>query len=253
MEFGSPQGSPISPTICNMVLDGLEKAIKDKYYKRKVNKKTYSPKVNFIRYADDFIITGESREILKNGVKPIIIEFLAERGLELSEEKTLITHINEGFDFLGCNVRMYGNKLLTKPSKKNFEAVVNKIRDVIKSNQSAKQEFLIRKLNPIIRGWVNYQKFNVSVKALEKLDYEIWECMWRWCKRRHPKKSQKWIAKKYFHTIGARTWTYSVPTDSKMENGEDYYIRLIYATNTDIKRFTKIKANANPFDAEWQL
>lgn len=252
-EFGSPQGSPISPAISNMVLDGLEKAIKDKYHKRTVNGKAYFPKVNFVRYADDFIVTGESREILESGVKPIIIEFLAERGLELSEEKTLITHINDGFDFLGCNVRMYGNKLLTKPSKKNFEAIVSKIRDVIKSNQSAKQDFLIRKLNPIIRGWVNYQKYNVSAQAFEKLDYEIWECLWQWCKRRHPKKSRKWIAKKYFHTIGNRTWTFSVPTDGKMENGDDYYIRLIYATDTDIRRFTKIKADANPFDENWQL
>lgn len=252
-EFGSPQGSPISPTISNMVLDGLEKAIREKYHRRTVNKKVYFSKVNFVRYADDFIVTGESREILENGVKPIIIEFLAERGLELSEEKTLITHINDGFDFLGCNIRMYGSRLLTKPSKKNFEAIISKIRDVIKGNQSAKQEFLIRKLNPIIRGWVNYQKFNVSAEAFEKLDYEIWQCLWQWCKRRHPKKSRKWIAKKYFHAIGNRTWTFSVPTDGKMENGEDYYIRLIYATDTDIRRFTKIKADANPFDENWQL
>lgn len=252
-EIGSPQGSPISPTISNMVLDGLEKVIKAKYHKTKIKGKAYFPKVNFIRYADDFIITGESEELLEHGVKPMVIAFLAERGLELSEEKTLITHINDGFDFLGCNVRMYNNKLLTKPSKKNYEAIIGKIRDVIKKNQSMKQELLIRKLNPIIRGWVNYQKYNVSAKAFEKLDYEIWQALWQWCKRRHPKKGRKWVAKKYFHTIGNRTWTFSVPTDGKMENGEDYYIRLIYATNTDIKRFTKVKAQSNPFDADWQL
>lgn len=252
-EVGSPQGSAISPTISNMVLDGLEKAIKDKYHRIKRNGKTYFPKVNFIRYADDFIVTGESKELLENGVKPIIIEFLAERGLELSEEKTLITHINDGFDFLGCNIRMYNNKLLTKPSKKNYQVIIDKIREVIKNNQSMKQELLIRALNPIIRGWVNYQKYNVSSKAFEKLDYEIWQALWKWCKRRHPKKSRKWIARKYFHTIGNRTWTFSAKTDGKMENGEDYYVRLIYTTNTDIKRFTKIKAEANPFDENWQV
>ena len=236
-----------------MVLDGLEKVIKSKYHKRKIKGKAYFPKVNFIRYADDFIITGKSEELLEHGVKPMVIAFLAERGLELSEEKTLITHINDGFDFLGCNVRMYNNKLLTKPSKKNYEAIIGKIRDVIKKNQSMKQEHLIRKLNPIIRGWVNFQKYNVSAKAFEKLDYEIWQALWQWCKRRHPKKSRKWVAKKYFHTIGNRTWTFSVKTDGKMENGDDYYIRLIYATNTDIKRFIKVKAEANPFDVNWQL
>jgi len=252
-DSGSPQGSPISPTISNMVLDGLERTIKSKYHKRKINGRAYFPKVNFVRYADDFIVTGDSKELLENGIKPIIIDFLEERGLELSEEKTLITHINDGFDFLGCNIRMYNNKLLTKPSKKNYESIINKIRDVIKRNQSLKQELLIRTLNPIIRGWVNYHKYNVSAKTFEKLDYEIWECLWQWCKRRHPKKSRRWIAKKYFHNVGNRTWTFSVPTKSKMGNGEDYYIRLIYATNTDIKRFIKIKAEANPFDENWQL
>ncbi|WP_107571697.1 group II intron reverse transcriptase/maturase [Clostridioides difficile] len=252
-EKGSPQGSPISPIISNMVLDGLEKAIKEKYHRRTVNKKTYFPKVNFVRYADDFIVTGESAELLENGVKPIIVKFLAERGLELSEEKTLITHINDGFDFLGVNIRMYKDKLLTKPSDKNFKAIVDKIRRIIKDNPSMKQEILIRKLNPIIIGWVNYQKYNVSSKAFEKLDYEIYKSLWTWCVRRHPKKGRKWIAKKYFHTIGNRIWTFSVATGDRMENGEKYYIRLKYATDTDIKRFTKIQAEANPFDENWQI
>lgn len=252
-EKGSPQGSPISPIISNMVLDGLEKAIKEKYHRRTVNKKTYFPKVNFVRYADDFIVTGESAELLENGVKPIIVKFLAERGLELSEEKTLITHINDGFDFLGVNIRMYKDKLLTKPSDKNFKAIVDKIRQIIKDNPSMKQEILIRKLNPIIIGWVNYQKYNVSSKAFEKLDYEIYKSLWTWCVRRHPKKGRKWIAKKYFHTIGNRTWTFSAATGEKMENGEKYYLRLKYATDTDIKRFTKIQAEANPFDENWQI
>ena len=101
-----------------MVLDGLEVQIKKKYHKTKVNGKAYFPKVNFVRYADDFIVTGESREILENGVLPIIREFLSERGLELSEEKTVITPIEDGFDFLGSNIRWYKDKLLTKPSKR---------------------------------------------------------------------------------------------------------------------------------------
>ncbi|QTJ32877.1 fumarate reductase [Lactobacillus ginsenosidimutans] [Dolosigranulum pigrum] len=111
----------------------------------------------------------------------------------------------------------------------------------------------IRKLNPIIIGWVNYQKYNVSSKAFEKLDYEKYKCLWDWCIRRHPKKGTKWIAKKYFHTIGNRTWTFSVATGDRMENGEKYYLRLKYATDTDIKRFTKIQAEANPFDENWQI
>lgn len=252
-ETGSPQGSPISPIISNMVLDGLEKAIKEKYHRKTVNKKTYFPKVNFVRYADDFIVTDESTELLENGVKPIIVDFLAERGLELSEEKTLITHINDGFDFLVVNIKMYKDKLLTKQSEKNFKTIIDKIRQTIKDNPSTKQEILIRKLNPIVIGWVNYQKYNVSAKAFEKLDYEIYKCLWNWCIRRHPKKGRRWIAKKYFHTIGNRKWTFSVATGRKCENGEKEYFRLKYATDTNIRRFTKVKSEANPFDENWQI
>ncbi|WP_442860761.1 group II intron reverse transcriptase/maturase [Blautia sp. MSJ-36] len=241
-DLGSPQGSAISPTICNMVLDGLEVQIRKKYHKTKRDGKAYFPKVNFIRYADDFIVTGESRELLEAGVLPIIREFLSERGLELSEEKTVITHIEDGFDFLGCNIRWYKDKLLTKPSKKNYKAIVNKIRGIIKQNPSMKQEDLIRKLNPVIRGWVNFQKYNVSSQAFDRFDFDVWRCLWRWCKRRHPKKSHKWIAKKYFRRVGTRNWTFSV------NMADSFELHLIYATDTKIVRWLKTKSEATPFD-----
>ena len=177
---------------------------------------------------------------------------MAERGLELSEEKTVITHIDEGFDFLGCNVRMYGNKLLTKPSKNNIKAFLAKIRKTIKDNCSATQESLIRILNPMIRGWVNFHRHNVSSKAFEYVDFQIWQALWNWAKRRHKTKGRKWIAKKYWHTTGNRTWTFGAKTTTKKENGDNYYFDLVYATNTDITRFNKIKAEANPFAEEWQ-
>lgn len=254
-EDGTPQGGTISPTLCNMVLDGLEKVIRDKYHKISIKGKKYFPKVNFIRYADDFIVTGESKELLENGVLPLIKEFMAERGLELSEEKTVITHIDEGFNFLGVNIRMYGKeqkKLLTKPSKANIKAFLDKVRDKIKQYGSMEQEKLIRTLNPMITGWVNFHKHNVASKTFEYVDFQIWKALWRWAVRRHPKKSRKWIAARYWHTVGGRTWTFGAKTSSKKDNGEDFYIDLKYATNTDIVRFTKIKADANPFDEEWQ-
>ena len=107
---------------------------------------------------------------MEAGVLPIIREFLSERGFELSEEKTVIPHIEDGFDFLGCNIRWYKDKLLTKLSKKNYKAIVSKVREIIKQNPSMKQEDLIRKLNPVIRGWGNFQKHNVSSQAFERFD-----------------------------------------------------------------------------------
>lgn len=133
------------------------------------------------------------------------------------------------------------------PSKKNYKVVVDKIRKIIKDNPTMKQEDLIHKLNPVIRGWVNYQKYNVSSKSFERLDFDIWRALWKWCCRRHKRKGKRWIAAKYFHHIGGRAWTFSVKPDKY-----DDYLRLVYACDTDIRRFNKIKAEANPFDEEWQ-
>lgn len=189
-EEGTPQGGTISPTLMNMTLDGLEQLLKAKLPTRtKINGKTHFNKMNFVRYADDFIITGESPEFLRNEVLPIVREFLTERGLQLSEEKTVITHIDDGFDFLGKNIRKYKGKLLIKPSKAAIKSFLGKVRDIIKDNKSAKQEILIHKLNPVIRGWVNNQRFVVSSEVFSRVDYEIYQCLWRWAKRRHKKKA----------------------------------------------------------------
>lgn len=249
---GAPQGGTISPTLMNMTLDGLERLLQERLPTRqKVNGRTHFNKLNFVRYADDFIITGESPEFLRDKVLPIVKEFLTERGLQLSEEKTVITHIEDGFDFLGKNIRKYNGKLLIKPSKTSVKSFLEKVRSIIKGNKSTKQETLIRKLNPVIRGWVNNQRYVVSSKVFSRVDYEIYKCLWQWAKRRHKKKSHKWIAQKYWHHIGSRQWTFSVPYENQSIEGEPLYCKLEYATDTKIIRFKKIVAEANPFDECW--
>ena len=251
-EEGTPQGGTISPTLMNMTLDGLERLLKERLpTKQYFNGKTHFNKMNFVRYADDFIVTGESPEFLREEVLPIIREFMAERGLQLSEEKTVITHIEDGFDFLGKNIRKYNGKLLIKPSKQSVSSLLKKVREIVKSNKSAKQDSLIRQLNPVIRGWVNNQRFVVSAEAFSKIDYQIYNCLWQWAKRRHKKKSRRWIAKKYWHCIGSRNWTFAAEERSKKRNKELSYFALEYATDTKIIRFKKIVAEANPFDARW--
>ena len=249
---GTPQGGTISPTLMNMTLDGLERLLHDRLpTRKKVNGKTHCNKMNFVRYADDFIITGESPEFLREKVLPIVREFLTERGLQLSEKKTVITHIGEGFDFLGKNIRKYNGKLLIKPCKSAVKSFLGKVRDIIKSSKSIKQEILIRRLNPVIRGWVNNQRYVVSSKVFSTVDYEIYKCLWQWAKRRHKKKSRKWIAKKYWHDIDSRQWTFSVPYENQGTEGKPLYCKLEYATDTKIIRFKKIVAEANPFDEYW--
>lgn len=249
-EEGTPQGGTISPVLMNMTLDGLEGVLRERFpQRRKEHGKTVFDKINFVRYADDFIITGKTKEILENEVLPVVRAFMSERGLQLSEEKTVITHINDGFDFLGQNIRKYNGKLLIKPSKKSIKAFMKKIREIIKSNKSATQEMLIRRLNPVIRGWVNYHRYVVSSVTFQYIDYQIYKCLWQWAKRRHKNKGHRWIARKYWHSVGTRKWTFA--SVNKSANSGEEYFPLEYATNTKIIRFKKIVSEANPFDERW--
>jgi RNA-directed DNA polymerase len=246
-EEGTPQGGIISPTLANMTLDGLQALLAEKYHMRVIKKKAYFPKVNFIRYADDFIITGRSKEILEE-IKPIVQEFLQVRGLTLSEEKTKITHIDEGFDFLGYNIRKYKGTLLIKPSKKGLEKFMEKIRGIIDSNKGSKQESLIRLMNPVIVGWVNYYKNCVASDIFRKADYLIFEKLWQWAGRRHPKKGKYWIADRYFTRIKNRNWCF-VANFKKGTKDDRIVLKRLY--DTKITRYVKVKAESNPFDPEW--
>jgi RNA-directed DNA polymerase len=250
-EAGTPQGGIISPTLANMTLDGLEQLLKVAFRRRRDGVRQYRLKVNLIRYADDFIITGPTKDVLENEVRPLVEQFLRDRGLQLSPEKTCITHIEEGFDFLGQNLRKYDGKLLIKPSKKNTHVFLEKVRTIIQTNATATQESLIRQLNPVILGWANYHKSIVAADTFSKVDHVLWQSLWRWAKRRHPKKSSQWVMRKYWHTIGQRSWVFAVDTGGRTPNGQIVWLRLRNATNTKIRRHPQIKGTANPFDPRW--
>jgi len=234
-EAGTPQGGIISPILANMALDGIENLLADKYPKKKKDENhTAKYKVHFVRYADDFIVTANTEEIA-NEIKGLIKDFLKVRGLELSDEKTLITHINSGFDFLGWNFRKYNGKLLVKPSNKSIDKFTEKIGETIKNGKAWKQEELIDILNPIITGWANYHQPIVASEIFNKLDSRIWGMLWHWAKRRHPKKSNKWIADKYWHSIGSKNWVFSDGTK-----------QLKFLSDTKIVRHIKLKLDMNP-------
>lgn len=236
---GTPQGGICSPALANMTLDGLERIVTESGRKHEV-------KAHFIRYADDFIAISDSKQFLEKVLKPLLVNFFKERGLTLSEEKTLITHIDEGFDFLGQNIRKYGDKLLIKPSKKNVKSFLDKVAQVIRENKQIKTELLIKKLNPMIRGWANYHRHVVSKKTFSAVEHHICHLLWQWAKRRHPKKSATWIKKKYFKSIGNRNWQFA----AEIQRG---FLTLFNAASIPIRRHAKIKANANPYDPEWEV
>ncbi len=245
---GTPQGGIISPAIANMTLDGLSQQLLKQFPRSKLGN---SPKVNLARYADDFIVTGTSKELLEQEVKPFIEAFLKERGLYLSQEKTVITHIRDGFDFLGQHVRKYkSGTVLTTPSKKNVKAFLNKVRGIIAKHKESSAGHLIVTLNPIIRGWANYHRFGASSKTFNFVDHAIFKKLWRWARRRHPRKSATWVREKYFTTKGTYNWVFT--GEVKDEEGNAKRVHLRRACDVKIQRHTPIQGAANPFDPAWE-
>lgn len=249
---GTPQGGIISPTLANMALDGLEKLLLKAFPGTSKRGAMGNPKVRLVRYADDFVITGNSKELLEGEVRPLVETFLRSRGLEFSEEKTKITHIDQGFDFLGQNLRKYRGKLLIKPAANNVKACADKIRETINGNKTAKQQTLIRLLNPMIHGWALYHRHVVAKDTFRIIDHHVWSALWRWSKRRHPNKGRGWIRRKYFRIIGTRSWAFAAMTDERSADGTPKVVTLRSASDVRIQRHLKVRANANPFDPAWQ-
>ena len=237
-QAGSPQGGIASPVLANMALDGLEAAA------RKAAPR--NQKINVVRYADDFVITGASKEVLETRVKPAVVSFLKERGLELSEEKTRITHIEDGFDFLGFNVRKYAGKLLIKPSKAAVKRVLDDIRELIKSLATGKTAELIRQLNIKLSGWANYYRHSVAKRTFNYVDTKVFRALWAWTKRRHPNKSALWRKNRYFRPVGLRSWVFFARV--RDEFGQVTCLDLFSAASLPIVRHVKIQANATPYD-----
>jgi RNA-directed DNA polymerase len=247
---GTPQGGICSPTLANRTLDGLEKLLAERFgVSRRQHQKH---KVHLVRYADDFIITGTSAELLRDEVKPLVAHFLKERGLELSHEKTSITHVDDGFDFLGQNVRRYGTKILLKPSRKNVKAFLAKIDEEIQHKGgylTAGQ--LIERLNPKIRGWALYHRHASSARMFARVDDVIFKKLWRWARRRHRGKSAAWVKRKYFTGRQDDPWRFRGTVRDK--DGGFHTVFLVRARDTPIRRHVKVKGTANPYDPAWEL
>jgi RNA-directed DNA polymerase len=234
---GTPQGGIVSPVLANLTLDGMEKAIRSRIKIRR-------DQVNFIRYADDFVVTARTKETLEQIVKPAGVAFLAERGLELSEQKTTLTHIETGFNFLGQNVRKYKNKLVIKPAKDGLKALVQKTRECIKGMLGQKGETLIKTLNPIIRGWANYHRHVCSAEAFWTAERIIRYQLLRWARRTHPKKSYGWLKRKYFSAGGS----FGFAIRTRAATGESTVLRLYSIARTVLDWHIKVRGEANPYD-----
>ena len=234
-ERGTPQGGVISPLLANIGLHGLEKYIK-----------STNSKLGVVRYADDFIVTAKDKGSLETS-QVQIQQWLSERGLELSAEKTLITSMEEGFDFLGFNHRHYNGNLFIKPTKIKVLDFCKRIGKEVKALNGAKQEDLIAKLNPILRGFANYYKGVVSKETFSYISHRVWQYLWRWAKRRHPNKRTKWVQKAYFKTTKGVKWTFACNVSNRLD--KEVILSLYPINKTPIERHVKVKGEASPDDS----
>ncbi|GAC1490157.1 MAG: hypothetical protein NVS2B14_02070 [Chamaesiphon sp.] len=264
---GTPQGGVISPLLANIALHGMEERIKE--YAETLpssgrGKKGNRFSLSLIRYADDFVILHEDITVVQRS-QQIIAEWLKAMRLELKPSKTRLAHtLNKyegqeaGFNFLGFNVRQYpkgkystgyntngeplGFKTLIKPSSQKVKIHYEKMAEVIDQHKAAPQAALIAQLNPIIRGWANYYSKVVSAEIFSDLDRIMYNKLKRWGERRHSKKSNGWVADKYWQSIGGDNWVFATRHEGKNP------LRLLKHSATKITRHVKVKGEASPYD-----
>jgi RNA-directed DNA polymerase len=246
-EEGAPQGGIASPVLSNMTLDGLEAVIRKAVGGVRVRGER--TKVNLIRFADDFVITAASKDLLVERVLPAVKAFLKERGLNLSESKTRIVHIEEGFDFLSQRIQQFDDKLIIRPAKAAVKSLLSTVREHIRRMRSAPAKDVIGKLNPILRGWANYHRHVVSSETFSYIDWQVFRMLWRWARRRHRKKNAAWITNRYWRVVpGANRFTAAW----REKSNKRYTLFLFRMADLPIRRHRRIKGDANPFSYDWQ-
>lgn len=241
---GTPQGGIISPVLMNIALDGLCQCLHEEFGAPK-SQKTRQYKVHPVRYADDFVITGISKALLEREVKRVVEQFLQTRGLTLSQEKTRVTSIYQGFDFLGQTIRKYRNKVLITPSKESQKAFRRSIKEKLVKLKTAPQTVVIKTLNPLIMGWGNYHRHVVSKQVFSQLDSWLWGKLWKWSYQRHPNKTKRWVARKYYHTILLSNWRFCT---KNLPSAKIPRTILWKMASIPIHRHVKVRGDANPYD-----
>jgi RNA-directed DNA polymerase len=241
-DTGTPQGGVISPLLAHVALDGMERLFEaegpDGRPQKPTSRKGLNKGIAVIRYADDFVTTAPTREVLETYARPRMEEFLQQRGLALNEGKTRIIHSKEGCNFLGFHIRKFGSrggKLLTVAQKEKVLKHVRAIRSSLDAHKQTPAGQVIRELNPVIRGWANSYRHSAAKDVFSKVRNAQWQLLRNWGKRRHPNKSSQWVKARYFRSDG-----YSTFHEGKAE--------LVKPDATPITCFTKVTGKNSPYD-----
>jgi RNA-directed DNA polymerase len=239
-EEGTPQGGVISPALLNIALHGMETAAGARYgadgYARKG-----TPVL--IRYADDFVVHCHTRQEALE-VKARLAAWLAPRGLAFNDDKTRVVSLGEGYDFLGFNVRRYRGKLLIKPSQAAIRRIRERLRTELRSLRGSNAQAVLKRLNPIIRGWAAYYRTQVAAETFGKLDSYLWRLTWKWATISHPNKPAHWVFAQYFgkfNKVRRDRWVFG----SRVSGS--YMHRFAW---TNIVRHQIVKHRASPDDPE---
>ena len=254
---GTPQGGVISPLLANIALDGLERQFgiytRTGNYIGPSHRSGQNKDIALFRYADDFIILAPSKEILVNYVIPKVKSFLLEIGLNLNEAKTHVVNLSEGFKFLGFKFQRFYRqngsirKFTYFPSRERLDRFLIKLKDYIRLNWNVDIKDFIKGLNRRIRGFCNYYRWSDAHRAFGYLSYRIWELMWRWAKRRHPKQNSGWLRKHYWKEIGNSKWVFTYQGVNLVQP---------YTLTVQWWKWPKVKIHSSPYDPEaikyWQ-
>lgn len=241
MNEGFPQGSPISPLLANMSLNGLHEWLGNEYL--------------FVRYADDFLVLGKTKQALEEDALPRIREFLEPRGLRLNLEKTLLRNISQGFDYLSFNFREYpdstrikGTKqgiFLVKPSSKNIARFKRELSKIVKKHRKLPINVLIQTLNRKLRGWSEHYRTVTAQKTFSSISEHVWKICYRMLRKRHRERNAKWIFEKYFTKVEGNKWI--LCSKSKKGHEEVIEIKLFQIAYVEITRHSLCRS-INPYD-----
>lgn len=264
-EMGTPQGEVISPLLANIALHGLRYEIDEYINTLSGPKRDNRAACTYVRYADDLILMYPNKEKLE-ALKIIVQKFLKPIGLELHPIKTRLVHTKDwtdntppGFTFLGFDIVQKPKwnrkrKAFTKrkskqdfitlitPSKDGIKRHKMKLRDTIRRYRGINQELLIRRLNPIIRGWALSKRTQISAKVFQEIDAYVYLHLWKWARKRHPKMPKTKLKSKYWHTVDKRNWVFGIKRD------EEVIEQLQMHSKIPIIRHAKVEGQSSPFD-----
>ena len=239
---GTPQGGVISPCLLNVALHGLEEAAGVRYVTSGNHAgETIAGSPVAIRYADDVTVLCHSQEQAEQ-VKARLAEWLAPRGLAFNEDKTKIVRLEDGFDFLGFNVRRYHRKLLIKPSKAAVKRLRERLAAETRRLRGQNAVAVITALSPVIRGWAAYYRTVVSSETFSSLDSYMWKLLYKWARWRHQDKPGRWVVARYFGKYCKSRGDHWVFGD---RDSGGYLVKFSW---TGIERHVPVKGTASPDD-----